>query len=52
MELTRIKEILEIAADFFNIIGIIIGGLWVYFNFVRGRIYKPRIELALLAEIM
>ena len=24
---------------------ILIGGIWAYFNFVRGRVYKPRLEL-------
>lgn len=29
---------------------ILIGGIWAYYKFVRGRVYKPRLELAVACK--
>ncbi len=35
----------------FTILAIIAGGAWVYFNFLRGRTYQPRLELSVSGSI-
>jgi len=34
----------------FKIFAIIIGAVWAYFRFVKGRVYRPRLELEVKAE--
>jgi hypothetical protein len=43
--IATIKDVAEIIAVF-------VGGAWAYFNYFRGRTYKPRIELSLQAEFL
>src|SRR5215471_9788274 len=39
-----ISKVLEDAERVFKIIAILIAGAWAYFNFFRGRTYRPRLE--------
>jgi hypothetical protein len=32
--------------------GIIIGGIWAYYRFIRGRLFTPKIELALSEKVI
>ena len=41
------NEIIENAESIFIIVGIIVGGLWAYFNYFRGRVFYPRLELGI-----
>lgn len=38
------KKILEVLQSGATILAIIAGGVWAYYNFFKGRIYKPRLE--------
>lgn len=33
------------------ILGILVGGIWVYINFIKGRIYRPRLEQNITARL-
>jgi hypothetical protein len=33
-------------------LGIVVGGLWAYFKYFKGRIYRPRLELQALAKVI
>ncbi len=41
-----LKSIIDISKEIFTIIAFIFGGLWTYFNFIKGRIYKPRLDIS------
>ncbi len=34
-----------------TLVGLVVAGVWAYFNFIRSRRYYPRMELGLLGEI-
>ena len=44
MALQDALNIAELLQKIFTILAITIGGLWAYYNFFRGRTYKPRLE--------
>lgn len=48
--LEDIKTIVEIAGTFVTAAAVIAGGLWAYFKFVRGRTFRPRLEVALSGQ--
>jgi hypothetical protein len=39
------SKVSEFTKNIFTILGIIVGGLWAYYNFFKGRIYRPKLEL-------
>ena|SRR5579864_4146660 len=41
---------LDAGEKFFRILAYIIGGAWVFFNYKKGRIYRPRLELRLSGD--
>ena len=41
------NEIIENAESIFVIVGIIVGGLWAYFNYFRGRVFDPKLEFGI-----
>jgi hypothetical protein len=41
---TQLKEALDAIKNGATIAAILIGGFWTYYNFVKGKIYSPRIE--------
>jgi hypothetical protein len=43
---------LDSAEKIFKIAAIIIGGIWVYYNYFRGRTYKPRLEPTISGKII
>ncbi len=45
LDCVNITKIIENLKNLFTIVGIIVGGLWAYYNFFKGRIYKTRLEL-------
>lgn len=51
INLISLKEITEIFNNFAIGIGIIAGGLWGYYQFIRGRLFSPRIEIFLTDTI-
>ncbi|MBU1208766.1 MAG: hypothetical protein KKH04_17880 [Proteobacteria bacterium] len=46
------SSILDIIEKLFRIAAYIIGALWVYFNFWKGRTYRPRIEPMVTGQIL
>lgn len=38
--------------DLLTILGIVVGGLWAYFKFFKGRTFKPRLELKVSGKII
>lgn len=41
------SEIIENAESIFVIVGIVVGGLWAYFNYFRDRVFYPRLEFGI-----
>ena len=39
-----IKDSVEIAEKIATIAALVVGGVWAYFNFIKGRIYRPRLH--------
>lgn len=45
-------SILDTIEKVVKIVAYVVGALWVYFNFFKGRIYKPRLESKLEGELI
>ena len=43
---------IESIESVFIIFAIVIGGIWAYFNFIKGRIYHQRLEPRITAEVL
>ena len=41
-----------IAQKILTIIGIIVGAIWTYFHYFRGRTYRPRLETSITGELL
>jgi hypothetical protein len=48
--LDNISTIVEMFGSAVTALAIIVGGVWTYFNFVKGRTYRPRLESELEAQ--
>jgi len=48
--LDNAKDIADIISSAITALAIIIGGAWAYFKFVRGRTYRPRVEMQLAGQ--
>ncbi|HEX4955138.1 MAG TPA: hypothetical protein VF017_17240 [Thermoanaerobaculia bacterium] len=46
------KEALELVKLVCEILALILGGLWVWFNYFRGRTHRPRLEPKILARLV
>jgi hypothetical protein len=42
---------LDAAQKLANILAVLIGGLWAYYQFFKGRVFRPRLELAISGEL-
>jgi len=51
LTLSNTQKLVDIAQQLVTIIAIIVGGFWAYFNFVKGRFYRPRLELDISGEV-
>jgi hypothetical protein len=49
---SSLSSILDIAEKPFKIAAYIIGALWVYFKFLKGRTYRPRLEPMVTGQIL
>jgi hypothetical protein len=45
-------SILDLSEKLFRIVAIIVGALWVYSNWVRGRTFVPRLQLKLSGKVL
>jgi hypothetical protein len=50
-ELADIQTVVDIVQKLFTIAAIIVGGIWTYFNFFRGRTYRMRLEPAVSGKV-
>lgn len=50
--LIDLKQIVDILVGVLTILAIVCGGIWTYFNFIHGRIYRPRLKLEIEAEVV
>lgn len=48
--LDNAKDIADIISSIATALALLIGGVWAYFKFVRGRTYRPRVEMQLAGE--
>ena len=46
-----IKNILDNLQKVFTILAILIGGIWAYFNFFKGRVYRIRVEPTISGKV-
>lgn len=44
MSLQITLDFLDVIEKLLTILAIVVGGLWAYYNYFRGRVYKPRLE--------
>lgn len=44
VELDLTKDVVGVIKDLMTIVAVLVGGAWAYFNFFKGRIYRPRLE--------
>lgn len=50
LSLADAKTWVDIVGGIVTVLAVIIGGLWAYFNFVKGRTYRPHLEVALSGQ--
>lgn len=48
--LDNIKTFVDILGTSVTAVALIIGGVWAYFKFVKGRTYRPRLEVGLFGQ--
>jgi len=44
LNLDALKTLSDIINNFLTIIALLVGGVWTYYNFIKGRLYKNRLE--------
>jgi hypothetical protein len=49
---TKTKDVFDVVKNFATILGIIVGAVWAYFNFFKGRTYKSRLEPKVSGKII
>jgi hypothetical protein len=49
---TKTKDVFDVVKNFATILGVIVGAIWAYFNFFKGRTYKPRLEPKVSGKII
>lgn len=47
-----VGEVIDDLQKLFTILAIIVGGIWAYFNFFKGRTYRPRLEPQVSGKVM
>ncbi len=52
MDLQDWDTTIGIAQKVLTIIGIIVGAIWTYFHYFRGRTYRPRLETSIKGEVL
>ena len=44
-------EFLKIIESLLTSLAIVIGGIWAYYKFIKGRLFKPKLELSIKSQI-
>src|SRR5262249_49411574 len=52
LSLSQTKDFFSILQSGFTILGIVVGGVWAYFKFIKGRLFKPRLALEIEAKFI
>ena len=47
ISLDQVKTLVDILGTIVTAIAVVVAGVWAYFNFVKGRTYRPRLEISL-----
>jgi hypothetical protein len=50
IDLEKILNVVGIAESVLTILAILFGGIWAYFNFLKGRKFRPRLEIEISGE--
>ncbi len=50
--LAEAKDVMSIVESAATVIGIVVGGVWVYFKFVKDRVYRPRLDVLIHAGVL
>ncbi len=50
MTVSTVRDIVDIVKNAMEMSAICIGGLWTYYHFVKGRVFRPRMTLSLKAH--
>jgi hypothetical protein len=50
LKLSDVKDVVSLLGTATTMLAVIVGGLWAYFKFVRGRTYRPRLSVRMLAQ--
>ena len=48
--LSDVKDVADIVGSAVTALAVIVGGSWAYFKFVKGRTYRPRLEVNLFGQ--
>ena len=52
MDLNQAEAYAKLFQDITSGMGIAVGGIWVYYKFVKGRLFSPKIELSLAEKVI
>lgn len=47
-----IKDSVELVEKIATIAALVIGGIWAYFNYIKGRIYRPRLRTEINGKVV
>jgi hypothetical protein len=50
LKLSDVRDIVSMLGTTTTMLAVIVGGLWAYFKFIRGRTYRPRLSVTMLAQ--
>lgn len=50
MSLDELKTLTDILSALVTALAVVVGGLWAYFKLIRGRTFRPHVEVDVLAE--
>jgi hypothetical protein len=51
MSLIDLERVSSIFQNCFTVLALIIGGIWTYFHFIKGRVFRPSLELSASGDL-
>lgn len=51
LTLDQVQKIADIVQKAFTVLAVVIGGIWAYFKFFRGRTFRPRLDLQVTGQL-
>lgn len=49
---SKTKDVVDVLKNIATLIAVAAGGIWAYFNFFKGRTYRPRLELKVSGKLL